>query len=127
MRPIRRCSLLLALGIWLGAGAMGSAAEPLRFFAIGDLPYRESEEEPLRRLLASAVAQRTPFIVHVGDILVLQLGIGGGIDGLNYPLSRVALEKLKLTEGDLDTLRLRVTTELQRSEELLNVDSSAGR
>ena len=68
MRPIRRFSLLLALGIWLGVGATGSAAEPLRFFAIGDLPYRESEEEPLRRLLASAVAQRTPFIVHVGDI-----------------------------------------------------------
>jgi hypothetical protein len=68
MRATPRCSFLLALGIWLGPGAMGLASEPLRFFAIGDLPYRESEEAPLRRLLASAVAQRTPFIVHVGDI-----------------------------------------------------------
>ena len=68
MRRIPRCPLLLALGLWIGLGATGLGADPLRFFAVGDLPYREAEERPLRQLLASAVAEQTPFIVHLGDI-----------------------------------------------------------
>jgi hypothetical protein len=66
MRVLPRGSvlILLTLCLWLGA----TAAEPLRFFAIGDLPYRESEVEPLRRLLTQAVGEGTPFIVHLGDI-----------------------------------------------------------
>ena len=66
MRVVPRGSGLfsLTLCLWLGA----AAAEHLRFFAVGDLPYRESEVEPLRRLLAQAVAGGTPFIVHLGDI-----------------------------------------------------------
>ncbi len=40
---------------------------PLRFFAVGDLTYGESEVPSLKALLAAAV-QGPPFIVHVGDI-----------------------------------------------------------
>jgi hypothetical protein len=43
-------------------------ATPLRFFAVGDLPYVASEREPLADLLAAAAARRPPFLVHVGDI-----------------------------------------------------------
>lgn len=68
MRPTPRRQVLLALGIWLGFGATTSQAEPLRFFAVGDLPYQESEVGPFSRLLSAAVAEGTPFIVHVGDI-----------------------------------------------------------
>ncbi len=66
MRLLPRGSVLILLTFCLWLGAM--AAEPLRFFAIGDLPYRESELEPLRRLLTQAVGEGTPFIVHLGDI-----------------------------------------------------------
>jgi hypothetical protein len=70
-----------AIGILLLAGlaaadgegaAHGSrAAEgppPVRFFAVGDLPYGPSEIAPLQALLNAAAAQHPPFIAHVGDI-----------------------------------------------------------
>ncbi len=66
MRRRTRRPLLLGLCLMLATTAI--AADSLRFFAIGDLPYREAEVGPLRRLLASAIAERPPFIVHVGDI-----------------------------------------------------------
>lgn len=50
------------------AGVTTRASAPLRFFAVGDLPYGASEVAPLRALLAAAAAQHPPFIVHVGDI-----------------------------------------------------------
>lgn len=70
MRRIPRPALQLGLclALCLGLATTGIAAEPLRFFAVGDLPYHQAEVEPLRRLLTTAVAEGTPFIVHVGDI-----------------------------------------------------------
>ena len=59
-----RCHLLVLL--FLVATTAG--AEPLRFFAIGDLPYAGGEVDGLRQLLADAAAERSTFIVHVGDI-----------------------------------------------------------
>jgi|UPI00039E352B hypothetical protein len=41
---------------------------PVRFFAVGDLPYGQSEVAPLQALLNAAAAQHPPFIAHVGDI-----------------------------------------------------------
>ena len=67
----------LVCGLWLGMAVAGPAAvppggaptpAPVRFFALGDLPYGEPEVAPLRALLAAADRQRPPFIVHVGDI-----------------------------------------------------------
>jgi hypothetical protein len=43
-------------------------AAPLRFFALGDVPYGQSEVAPMQRLLDAAAAERSPFIVHLGDI-----------------------------------------------------------
>jgi hypothetical protein len=70
MRRIPRSALLLGLCLAFcqGLAMTAVAAEPLRFFAIGDLPYRQAEVEPLGRLLASAISEQPPFIVHVGDI-----------------------------------------------------------
>ncbi|WP_295457201.1 hypothetical protein [uncultured Thiodictyon sp.] len=45
-----------------------ASSPPLRFFALGDLPYSESEVVPLQALLAAAAVQHPPFIAHVGDI-----------------------------------------------------------
>lgn len=50
----------------LGVG--DTKVAPLRFFALGDVPYGQSEVAPMQRLLDAAVAERPPFIVHLGDI-----------------------------------------------------------
>jgi hypothetical protein len=57
--------LLLALAVWAGqVGAQGA----VRFLAIGDVPYSESEHLLLDTLLAQELPRGTPFLVHVGDI-----------------------------------------------------------
>ena len=48
--------------------AIGSRPAPLRFFAVGDLPYSPSEMEPLRALLAAGATGGSPFLIHLGDI-----------------------------------------------------------
>jgi hypothetical protein len=73
----------VAIGILLLAGSPAAAGEgaaqglrggapggppPVRFFAVGDLPYGPSEVGPLQALLNAAAAQHPPFIAHVGDI-----------------------------------------------------------
>ncbi|WP_295388149.1 hypothetical protein [uncultured Thiodictyon sp.] len=65
VRALALASLLIAPAV-LAQGAAVSAA-PLRFFALGDLPYGAPEIAPLKALLAAAAVQRPPFIVHVGD------------------------------------------------------------
>lgn len=66
----RSLSLIAARGLAAGLilCAAGLVAQPLRFFAVGDLPYFASEEQPLADLLAAAAARRPPFLVHLGDI-----------------------------------------------------------
>jgi hypothetical protein len=61
----RRSGLLLCIAL---AFATATSAAPLRFFAVGDLPYSSAEAELLGRLLARAAAAEPAFIVHVGDI-----------------------------------------------------------
>ena len=68
MRPLIRSSLLSGLCLLLALGTTAAAAEALRFFAVGDLPYREEEKGPFQDLLAAAAAEQPPFVVHVGDI-----------------------------------------------------------
>ncbi|MGB8145729.1 MAG: hypothetical protein WCF05_11260, partial [Chromatiaceae bacterium] len=79
-RPVLRrliISLVLALAAVLPKDAQAegvagsrdpSQVAPLRFFAVGDLPYHRAEEAPLHALLAGAASEQPPFIVHVGDI-----------------------------------------------------------
>ena len=61
--PLRRLLLVLLFVV-----AATADAQPLRFFAVGDLPYAAGEVDDLRRLLADASAQPLSFILHVGDI-----------------------------------------------------------
>jgi hypothetical protein len=68
MRPFTRHALLPGLCLFLALGTTATASEPLRFFAVGDLPYREAEKGPFRDLLSAAAAEQPPFIVHLGDI-----------------------------------------------------------
>jgi hypothetical protein len=48
--------------------ATAVVAEPLRFFAVGDLPYANAETNLLEQLLAQAADEEPRFIVHIGDI-----------------------------------------------------------
>ncbi|MBK5966375.1 hypothetical protein CCR95_20380 [Thiocystis minor] len=54
--------------VLLGCATTPVSAAPLRFFATGDAPYAPAEIPPLQRLFAAAITQRTPFLVHIGDI-----------------------------------------------------------
>lgn len=69
----RRIACLSVL-LWLGEGAARAAppaadrSVPLRFFALGDLPYRPSEMASLRQLLRTGATQGSPFLIHLGDI-----------------------------------------------------------
>ena len=61
----RRCRPLLLL---LACLAPLADAAPLRFVAVGDLPYSNTEAVLLARLLSQAAAEAPAFIAHVGDI-----------------------------------------------------------
>ncbi len=60
-------------------------------------------------------------MVHIADILTLQLGIGAGIDGLNYPLCSEALMRLQVTEPELDKVRVRLIDEVRQSDDLIKL------
>ena len=90
MRPASRPALvrviasLILLPSMLGLDFAPARADGLRFFAVGDLPYAESEAAPLARLLAAAAAERPAFLVHVGDIK------GGGAPCTDDNLGEIA-------------------------------------
>ena len=57
-------------------------------------------------------------LVHVADVLCLMLGIGLGVDGLNYPLQDGTLELLRLSEADFEETTSHVCEVLSQSEML---------
>ncbi len=61
-----------------------------------------------------------PSAVHLADILVSTLGIGIGRDGLQYSIDPFALEKLGLSENDLDGLLDQVATLMKEAEAMIN-------
>jgi hypothetical protein len=79
-----RAAVSLVLYLASGFGAAPAWAGGVRFFAVGDLPYAQSETAPLMRLLGSAAAERPPFVVHVGDIK------GGGAPCSDTNLAEIA-------------------------------------
>lgn len=63
MSPIVRILPLLLLAL----ATLSARAEPLRFLAIGDLPYLPGEDLLMETLLAQELPRGSPFLVHVGD------------------------------------------------------------
>lgn len=43
-------------------------------------------------------------VVHVADAMVMMMGIGLGVDGLAYPLSQPALDRLGLSPADIERM-----------------------
>lgn len=61
-------AVLLAGAVLSSCLAVAASADPVRFFALGDLPYSRPEVAVMQELLSEAVAGGASFIVHVGDI-----------------------------------------------------------
>lgn len=66
-------------------------------------------------------------LLHVGDLMVLQLGIGVAFSDVDYSMASVALDRLHIDEGDMEPLQVEVLEELRRSAELLNLEPADGR
>lgn len=66
-----------------------------------------------------ASADELTCIVHVADILAMQLGHGLGGEGLSYRVCDDAIRRLHLDRDEIDQTRLKVLEELKRSEDLL--------
>ncbi len=68
MRLRFSASVCLFATVVILSGASPGWTGTLRFFAVGDLPYLPAEADQLRDLFDRAVAEGTPFLIHVGDI-----------------------------------------------------------
>lgn len=66
-------------------------------------------------------------LLHVGDLMVLQLGIGVAFPDVDYSMTHVALDRLHIGEHDLEPLQVQVLEELRRSAELLNLEPADDR
>ena len=58
-------------------------------------------------------------LVHVGDVLAQQMGIGLGFEGMSAMLNPAATEPLELGQDDYDEIRLTLLDDLWRSRDLL--------
>lgn len=68
MFSLVRCRVYAALAILLIALATPANAEPLRFVAIGDIPYGADQSRVLETEIRPAIAAgHYPFVIHVGD------------------------------------------------------------
>lgn len=105
-RSWTRASALVAAAAALalaGCAARPPHPEAFAFAAMGDLPYRASEEAPFDEMLARVSAEKLAFVVHVGDTIP---GSGTGCADAVYADRKRRLEAsahpLVLTPGDND-------------------------
>ncbi len=77
------------------------------------ISYHHNPEEapPAYRDLVSAV--------HIADAAMMMLGVGIGIDGLQYTLDTEALQRLRMSEQDLIALVEKISDELAHAKELI--------
>jgi len=77
------------------------------------IAYHHSPEEaaPKHRVLVSTV--------HVADAAMMMLGVGIGIDGLQYMLDPDALKRLHMNEEDLIHLVEQISDQLAHAKELI--------
>jgi putative nucleotidyltransferase with HDIG domain len=73
--------------------------------------HHNPEAAPRHKILVSAV--------HVADAIMMMLGVGIGIDGLQYNLDAEALKRLNLDENDLSRLVEQVSDQLTHAKELI--------
>lgn len=67
---LSRCIVILAIALFTTVSPLPSSSEPLRFVALGDMPYGDWEEDILKRIGGAIREARYPFVVHYGDVLL---------------------------------------------------------
>ncbi len=73
--------------------------------------HTPQEADPAHRTLVSAV--------HVADAAMMMMGVGIGIDGLQYTLDSEALKRLRMSDQDLSVLVERISDQLTHAKELI--------
>jgi putative nucleotidyltransferase with HDIG domain len=68
-----------------------------------------------------APADELTCLVHVADVLAMQLGAGLGPEGISYRVCDDAVRRLHLAPQELDFTRVQLIEELQRSADLLEL------
>jgi hypothetical protein len=109
MPSARNCRPAGAIAAFLAALALAGCAvrpphpEAFAFAAVGDLPYRASEEAPFDEMIARLSAEKLAFVVHVGDFIASS---GTGCADAVYADRKRRLDAsshpLVLTPGDND-------------------------
>ncbi len=51
-------------------------------------------------------------LVHIGNVLAKMIGVGLGVDGLNYTISNQVVERLELTPDILDVVSANVVDKI---------------
>lgn len=69
--------------------------------------------------------RQTVDCVHIADYMTMAMGFGLGGDGLSYRFSPNSLERLGLTESDLDSLTDDFVTQYERAEDLMMQEQGA--
>jgi putative nucleotidyltransferase with HDIG domain len=80
---------------------------------VATIAYHHNPEEapPAHLSLVSAV--------HVADAAMMMMGVGLGIDGLQYKLDLEALKRLRMDEQDLSILVEKISDQLTHAKELI--------
>ena len=92
--------LLLLLPGSLGALAEAPPQPPVRFYVIGDMPYRDQDFAPIESRLRAASEQRPAFIAHIGDIKTGSTLCSDAYFGRVASLFKVIDDPLVYTPGD---------------------------
>jgi len=95
---------------WLGAEMAQSWQLPENL--VMSIAYHHNPEKaPKHQMLVSAV--------HISDAAMMMLGVGIGIDGLQYSLDIEALKRLRMNEEDLAHLVEKISDQLAHAKELI--------
>jgi putative nucleotidyltransferase with HDIG domain len=79
--------------------------------AVAIAHHHNPETAPDSKVLAS--------IIHVADAAMMMLGVGIGIDGLQYQLDLEALKRLKMDEQDLIKIVEQIADQIKNAKELI--------
>lgn len=60
-----------------------------------------------------------PSAVHLGDAMIMMLGIGIGRDGLQYSIDPIAMERLSIPNTDLENILMRLIPKLTEVDTIL--------
>lgn len=67
----------------------------------------------------AALARQETVIVHLSDMLCMMIGIGTGSDGLSYRFDHALIEKMGLSERDLQKIMVGISDKLGEIESLV--------